>query len=99
MSPEQVVVTVLDTNELRVLVDVPESQVMEVEPGMSVVVVPTAQPGTKLDGKISSVSPIAHSADQFAAEVELEIPEEATLRPTMTCNVRLPSESESEEEE
>lgn len=84
----QVLATVYRPGKMKLVVDVPESQLAWVGPGMKAEVTATSQPGKVIEGKTRNRS-VARAASQNYT-VEVELPDvDAALAPGMKASVHI----------
>ena len=89
VSPDQVVVTVLDPSSLKISVDVPEDQLAKVKEGMKVTVLPSVAQQQSISGTVQQISSIPYAGTKFDATVSCKLEDGDLIRPTMTCKVEI----------
>jgi RND family efflux transporter MFP subunit len=89
LSTSSKVATIVRTNPLRVLIDVPEQQISQVRAGQSVSVSVSAYPDRAFGGRVARVSPNLSAASRtLTVEAEIENPD-GILKPGQFATVRI----------
>lgn len=89
VSPQQKVATIVQTNPLRVRIDVPEQAIPEVRVGQSVSATTSAWPDRNFSGRIARIAPNV-SAQSRTLTVEAEIDNSSNvLKPGQFATVRI----------
>ena len=90
----QTVLTLVQTNELEVVVNVPESKISNVQPGQRVAINFWAT-GGNVAGNVREISPMADAASRTFA-VKISLPEAANVQLGMTANVSMTADSSTD---
>jgi len=89
LSTSSKVATIVRTNPLRVLIDVPEQQIADVRSGQSVSVSVSAYPDRAFGGRVARISPNLSAASRtLIVEAEIENPD-GILKPGQFATVRI----------
>lgn len=92
LPPNQTAFTIVPARPLQVRVDVAEKDLSLVRVGQPAVAVLTAMPQTKLDAKVSRLSPIPIGPGVFDGQISLkEQPSDARVVAGMVCSVTVTS--------
>jgi len=90
LSPNQVVMTIVEPRPMFVRAAVPEKQLQHLRPGITGHAIPVGYPDLKLQAKVETISAIPVSAGQFGAEISIGVGKDAAhLMPGMSCDVKL----------
>ena len=87
VSPKERILTIVDSESLRLRAVVPENQLGMVKKGLKGVAVPVAYPGKRLSAKITSLSKLPAPGGGYPAEISFE-PKLSQLMPGMNAKVR-----------
>lgn len=89
LSASSKVATIVRTNPLRVMIDVPEQQIAQVRPGQSVSISVSSYPDRTFGGRVARISPNLSAASRtLTVEAEIENPE-GVLKPGQFATVRI----------
>jgi HlyD family secretion protein len=92
VSPNLVIVTLADLTELRVLANIDETQISDVEVGQQVQVTLDALPGKRLQGQVLEVpieGTLSNNVVTYAVDISLKNGGDAALKPGMTANLQV----------
>jgi multidrug efflux pump subunit AcrA (membrane-fusion protein) len=85
-----VLMTVVDPGSLVVCANVPEKDIANVRDGATAVVIPTCATTSRLEGKVTRVSPIPVGKEGFACDVQFDLPAgKPRIVAGMTCKVEI----------
>ncbi|MDI3329021.1 MAG: efflux RND transporter periplasmic adaptor subunit [Alicyclobacillaceae bacterium] len=88
-SPQSAVVTIAQTNPVKATVQVPETAIDQVKPGMAVRVVVPAAGQQEISGTLARVSPVVdNTTKSYPADVEIPNPD-GRLKPGMVAQVKV----------
>jgi multidrug efflux pump subunit AcrA (membrane-fusion protein) len=88
-SPQTAVVTLAQTNPVKATVQVPETAISQVKPGLAVRVVVPAAGQQEISGTLSRVSPVEDNATKsYPADVEIPNPD-GRLKPGMVAQITI----------
>jgi RND family efflux transporter MFP subunit len=89
VSSGRTLLTVVEPRNLRVRVDVDETNLKEIKTGMTAVVVPNALPNLRLEGALEEIIPTANS-ERGTVELRIKLQEvPANLLPRLTVDVNI----------
>lgn len=87
VNQDQVVATVVNPDQLRVRLELSETQLASVAPDMECVIKPTSMPDHSLAGTVARVDKVPFAAKKLDGVVKLKGKIDPSIVPTMTCSV------------
>ncbi|MBX6394982.1 MAG: efflux RND transporter periplasmic adaptor subunit [Alicyclobacillaceae bacterium] len=88
-SPQSAVVTIAQTNPVKATVQVPETAISQVKPGLAVRVVVPAAGQQEMSGTLARVSPVEdNTTKSYPADVEIPNPD-GRLKPGMVAQITI----------
>ncbi len=90
VTDSQVIATIVNPNSLHVVAALPESDFSHVGLADEVTVVPGIDEGTKLKGKVKSISRLPVTGTKFEVVISISRLKDSRVLPATSCSVELP---------
>ena len=81
-SGSQTLFKIIENGRLELIVNVPETQLPQIQPGQSVTITSDADSSLQLSGKVREIDPMIDEASR-QAQVKIDLPASAALKPGM----------------
>ncbi len=81
-SGSQTLFKIIENGRLELIVNVPETQLAQIQPGQSVTITSDADSSLQLSGKVREIDPMIDEASR-QAQVKIDLPASAALKPGM----------------
>lgn len=96
-SPGSVIATVVDINQLKMVVKVDESEITQVKRGQKVGIVTEVYPDVTFEGKVKLISVQADAGRKYEVEIELQNPKKTPLKAGMYGTAQIKPQGNGDE--